>query len=585
MGATISLPGDYERSPYDMIVLDDTEPQRDIVYNLENLLGNQVDFAVRYGNLNAMNVDFGDVPVAGAFGIYNHDNPILSEEGILSSIFAESELSVGEFVDPDGRLRLKLVLMEDSDPLVFYRPWLYVTDDVIPAATEDLEVVRTFPTALKLRWTAVGDDGLEGIAALYEIRYSKWPVDDIEQWWGYAEQASGVPYPDDPGTEETCVVADLDTVSTYYFVLVTYDEVGNRSDFSNVASGMTGEDSGPEPGENYCLEFNGENMRAVVPFHEILNPSESITIEAWVYPYHLSGATQRMVLDKPYYSWNYPFYQYNMAVNDEGTLFASVVTGGDLHTMEHGNYTVPLNEWTHLAWTYDGSSFTTFINGQFNETSNASGFIPGFETDLTIGVRGALEWQYGFFDGLIDEIRIWDVARTQEQIDEYMHVPLSGDEPGLIAYWNFDEGTGQWFYDQTVYGSDGTLGFSPDQEDFDPVWVESDAPIDYIRTNTHDQMIASLPGRYSLDQNYPNPFNSITRISFNLPKDAQIRLEIFDMLGRHVKSLADGFHSAGVYSITWDGTSDSGTALSSGMYFYRLSSSDFDQSRKMLMLK
>ncbi len=580
---TISLPGSYEISPADIIVLDEARPDRTIVYNLENLLGNQIDYSVRYGNLNAMNVEFGDIPESGSFGLFIDDELILAEDGILEAIFGESEISVGEMVDDNGRLRLRLRLLEDSDPLVFYRSWLYVTDDIIPGTTEDLEVTRTMPTTLKLNWTAAGDDGIEGMAAMYEIRYSKWPVENMEEWWGFAEQAADLPYPGEPESEETYWASDLDTVSAYYFVLVTYDELGNRSEFSNIASGVTGEDSGPEPGENYCLEFNGENTRAVVPFQQILNPSESITVEAWVYPYELEGASQRMVFDKPYYSWQYPFYQYNMAVNDEGTFYAAVLTGDDLHIMEHGNYSVPLNDWTHLAWTYDGSSFTTYVNGQFNQSSEAFGLIPGFETDLTIGIRGGV--QHGFFNGLIDEIRIWNIARTGEEINYYKNRHLNGNEDGLIAYWNFDEGAGQWFYDGTEYGSHGYLGFEPDPEDIDPIWVESDSPIEYLRTDTDDELITELPKMFALGQNYPNPFNAETKISFSLPKAADINLAIYDMLGRRVRNLVSGFLEAGSYDYSWDGKTDSGEILSSGVYFYRLSAENFDQSKKMLLLK
>ncbi len=585
--ATISLPGNYEMSPDDMIVLDEAGPDRTIVFNLENLLGNQIDFAVRYGNVNAMNMAFGDIPTAGAFGVFVQGELIFGEEGILEAIFAESQVSVGELVGEDGRLRLRLALTGESDPLAFYRPWLYVTDDVVPAATEDLEVTRSLPTALKLNWTAAGDDGTEGTAAIYEIRYSKWPVEDIEEWWGYAEQAPNLPYPSEPGSNETYWAAELDTVSNYHFVLVTYDEVGNRSDFSNIASGLTGEDSGPQPGENYCLEFNGENSFANVPFNEILNPAEQITIEAWYKTTEQFVHLQQCILDKPYYEHDLPAYQYLMAPYnleaDGPDYFYTWLTvngnGDELHITDVGGRGV----WVHAAMTFDGITRKVYIDGELAGSLNQPGSLGGYETGIRFGALTNMPLWY--FNGMIDEIRIWEVARTQDEIQENMHYPLSGDEPGLIAYWNFDEGAGQQILDLTGNGSNGYLGINLEMDENDPVWVESDAPIEYLRTDSDDRIVGNIPIGFSLNQNYPNPFNAETKISLDLPVSTNINLAIFDMLGRKVKTLAEGFYQAGIHQFNWDGKSDTGERLSSGVYFYTVKSDSFNESKKMLMLK
>jgi hypothetical protein len=570
-----------------MVVLDEGMPERLIVYNLENLLGNQIVFAVRFANLNAMNVEFGDIPVAGAFGVFNHDELVLAQDGILECVFSEVETPVEEMIDEDGRLRLLLRLLDESDPLVFYRPWLYVTDEIPPASTDDLEVGRAMPTALKLNWTAAGDDGMEGTAALYEIRYSKWPVEDMEEWWSYAEQAAGVPYPDEPGSEQSFWLADLDTVSIYYVVLVTYDEVGNRSEFSNIASGTTGEDTGPEPGENYCLEFNGENNFANVPFNPILNPEEEITIEAWYKTTEEFVYLQQCIIDKPFYEHELPAYQYLMApysFQEEGIdYFYTYLTvngaGDDMHISDVGGRGV----WVHAAMTFNGQTRSVYINGEFAGDQDQPGQLTGFETGIRIGALTNLDiWH---FNGLIDEIRIWDVARTQEEIQQNMNYPLSGDELGLIAYWNFDEGSGQQIYDFTGNGSNGYLGISPETDEHDPVWVESDAPIDYLRTGSDEETVNGLPSGFTLSQNYPNPFNAETRLSFALPVGSTVTLSIYDMLGRQVKILANGFYQAGVHQLTWDGRSDSGERLSSGVYFYTIKSDSLNDSKKMLMLK
>lgn len=94
-----------------------------------------------------------------------------------------------------------------------------------------------------------------------------------------------------------------------------------------------------------------------------------------------------------------------------------------------------------------------------------------------------------------------------------------------------------------------------------------------------------IPGAFSLAQNYPNPFNPETNISFSLDKGADIRLEVFDILGRKVSTLFAGNLGAGQHEFTWRGIDESGRQSASGIYFYRLSSNEFSLTRKMTLLK
>ncbi|MFU8860581.1 MAG: T9SS type A sorting domain-containing protein [Cyclonatronaceae bacterium] len=89
-----------------------------------------------------------------------------------------------------------------------------------------------------------------------------------------------------------------------------------------------------------------------------------------------------------------------------------------------------------------------------------------------------------------------------------------------------------------------------------------------------------LPAEFSLAQNYPNPFNPSTVIRFGLPEAADVRLEVYDLAGRRVAVLTDGSRSAGWHTVTFDGS-----ALSSGVYVYRLRAGDFVQSRKLVLVK
>jgi len=95
----------------------------------------------------------------------------------------------------------------------------------------------------------------------------------------------------------------------------------------------------------------------------------------------------------------------------------------------------------------------------------------------------------------------------------------------------------------------------------------------------------NLPHAFHLTGNYPNPFNSNTSISFSLIEPGNVRLEVFDILGRRVKELAGGLLSAGHYSVIWDGRDNSGGAVASGVYFLRLSDDKSAVSRKILLLR
>ena len=76
-----------------------------------------------------------------------------------------------------------------------------------------------------------------------------------------------------------------------------------------------------------------------------------------------------------------------------------------------------------------------------------------------------------------------------------------------------------------------------------------------------------------------------TQIEFNLPAAGQVRLEIFNVLGQQVKTLVDGVMEAGHHAVSWDATDNSGNAVSSGVYFYRMVSGDQADRKKMLLLR
>ena len=106
-----------------------------------------------------------------------------------------------------------------------------------------------------------------------------------------------------------------------------------------------------------------------------------------------------------------------------------------------------------------------------------------------------------------------------------------------------------------------------------------------IVSSTSDEALTDLPNTILLEQNYPNPFNPSTSIRFATPTSGSVTLRVFDVMGREVAVLVDGVLPAGAHEVAWDGTSDGGEAVSSGIYVYRIESESGVQARAMTLLR
>jgi len=90
----------------------------------------------------------------------------------------------------------------------------------------------------------------------------------------------------------------------------------------------------------------------------------------------------------------------------------------------------------------------------------------------------------------------------------------------------------------------------------------------------------NLPTEYSINQNFPNPFNPSTKIQYGLPEYSLVTIKIFDLLGREVMTLVNEIKNAGRYEVTFKGEN-----FSSGIYYYRIKAGNYEQIRKMILLK
>jgi hypothetical protein len=117
-----------------------------------------------------------------------------------------------------------------------------------------------------------------------------------------------------------------------------------------------------------------------------------------------------------------------------------------------------------------------------------------------------------------------------------------------------------------------------------PLCFKVDTMVTDVREipNTED----SRPSEFSLSQNYPNPFNPVTNIRFTVLRTANVKLDVYNIVGQKVRTLVDEEMTPGAYAVDWDGTDESGNAVSSGIYFYRMQAADeFTDMKKMLLVK
>lgn len=201
------------------------------------------------------------------------------------------------------------------------------------------------------------------------------------------------------------------------------------------------------------LDFDGVDDTIALESHG-LNFAGQITFEAWIRQEATDGV--RIILGH-----GSPFTRKGTALFTQDARYGVVGVSSGAQFVYGAMPATDLGRWVHLAGVYDGAYWRLYRNGQLLAES------PG-----SFGARvGSAEWAIGsggggatnFFQGGIDEVRIWQVARTQAEIQAAMNTTLTGNEPGLRGYWRLDEGGGTTAEDSAPHGgrTNGTLQNGP----------------------------------------------------------------------------------------------------------------------------
>ncbi|MBT7899869.1 MAG: hypothetical protein HN601_02860, partial [Candidatus Marinimicrobia bacterium] len=217
--------------------------------------------------------------------------------------------------------------------------------------------------------------------------------------------------------------------------------------------------------DNYSVSFDGDDDYVTIPKSGTLNleGSSAFTLQVYINNDALPGSP----------TWRY-------LISNTGTLSNSSFPtsggyllryGGDggagpyphmfsfqTTSTHHVNASevMAYETWQELSIVYDGSTLEYYYDGVSVGSHSITGDFDDYDGDITLG-KGATIWGTKYFPGKLDDLRIWNIALSQEQIQANMNTELSGNETGLVGYWNFNEGTGTTLTDQTSNSNDGTI--------------------------------------------------------------------------------------------------------------------------------
>ena len=215
-----------------------------------------------------------------------------------------------------------------------------------------------------------------------------------------------------------------------------------------------------------ALVFDGENDYVSLPSDSLFTTVQ-FTVEFWVAannPGNWEG-----ILDKGTNSNTDWYFVTGNPGQTEGIIFGI----GNGNSKNEIAYSWNDTLWHHIAGMYDGTSMKLYVDGQFRASS-----ICSYSSSVNNIVFGSRRNQSWYFEGKLDEVRVWDNARTEQEVRENMYLVLTGHESGLLSYWQFNNGSGDTLRD-AIHIINGTLNNMSDDN-----WIESTIPFGGGARNT-----------------------------------------------------------------------------------------------------
>ena len=202
--------------------------------------------------------------------------------------------------------------------------------------------------------------------------------------------------------------------------------------------------------------------------------------------------------------------------------------------------------------------------------------IQGTYTGVGTLCNGPLPVELSIFTATLSKNEINLFWKTETEVDNYgFEVERRIDDKD----WNqitFVSGNGNSNSPKEYSFSDKDLFAGESRFQYRLKQIDNDGSFEYSDVVE----VEVIPDQYELSQNYPNPFNPSTTIQFSLPKQSQLKINLYNMLGEQVATIAEGMYESGNHKVTFNASN-----LPSGTYVYRLESSEFVQVKKMILLK
>ncbi len=448
---------------------------------------------------------------------------------------------------------------------------------------------------------------------------------DLEFWWkefgDETHSQDGIYFSDDAGANFTKVQdlnggstsnqswqnfqLDLDALaaggglsltSTFVVKFQQYDNYtittdGFAFDDINVTAGATGN----PPTAN----FSGSPTSGVAPLAVNFTDSSTDAPTSWSWTFGDGGSSTDQN----------PSHSYTTAGTYSVSLTASNTYGSDgLTRTDYITVTEPSGGGDWVTITYDDfeSGWGNYQDGG-NDCRRYTGGTYAWEGSDALNIQDNSGVASSFYhasgqdvSGFVDlEVEFYFVAVSMDNSNEDFWVQYyDGSTWHTVATFarntDFDNGV---FYSATVgipasynYPSDAKLRFMCDASgNRDDVYIDAITfrGLTAGGSSAGGVNLAALPRTVplpretvGLDQNHPNPFNPVTTIKFSLEASASVTMHIFDITGRKVATLADGYFEAGDHSLTWNADH-----LASGTYFYRIKAGDYEETRRMVLLK
>jgi PKD repeat protein len=360
----------------------------------------------------------------------------------------------------------------------------------------------------------------------------------------------------------------------------TYSQEGKYTVSLTVSNGSLSETIVKE---NFIRVFNGEsaieftanNGKIYLNNENDLNLTDQFTFECWINPFGYGVNGQTRVFEKE--KIRLSLYESGTLIpNDSCFLINLLNEDGTISKFYTESKSAVLNEWQHIALTYDANTSDAhiYINGieailEFAVPPNGS-IINNSEFEITIGNKS--DGTRGFA-GLIDEFRVWNISRTESEIQENMEKNITGNTEHLICYLKMNEGTGNLLLNTVSDNYNGNIEKTLWSNGINFTSTSIDlSPNNKIEPNNNIKI-------------YPNPFQDDLSIEISFKENTIPEIEVYNIVGQKIHSLNSlNTIDKKNYKLMWNGLLNNRTKMKPGIYFIHIKANNEIQSFPVIKL-